>query len=52
MGVIAVFLHAAVDYPFSRPALGSWTIVIIAMLAAREVGRKRRVEERAGEDCP
>jgi O-antigen ligase len=38
LGVIAVFLHAAVDYPFSRPALGSWTILIIAMLAAREKG--------------
>jgi O-antigen ligase len=24
VGVIAVFLHAIVDYPFSRPALGSW----------------------------
>jgi O-antigen ligase len=40
LGVIAVFLHAAVDYPFSRPALGSWTILIIAMLAAREGGRR------------
>jgi O-antigen ligase len=35
LGVVAVFLHAAVDYPFSRPALGSWPILIIAMLAAR-----------------
>ena len=34
VGVIAVFLHAAVDYPFSRPALGSWIFVVIAMLAA------------------
>jgi hypothetical protein len=33
IGVIAVFLHALVDYPFSRPALGSWPILIIAMLA-------------------
>jgi hypothetical protein len=22
-----------VDYPFSRPALGSWTIVLLSMLA-------------------
>ena len=35
LGVIAVFLHALVDYPFSRPALGSWTMVIIALLALR-----------------
>ena len=46
LGVIAVFLHAAVDYPFSRPALGSWTIVIIGMLAAREAARERTTEER------
>jgi hypothetical protein len=36
IGVIAVFLHAAVDYPFSRPALGSWLVLLIAMLAATE----------------
>jgi O-antigen ligase len=36
LGVVAVFLHAAVDYPFSRPALGSWPILILAMLAARQ----------------
>jgi O-antigen ligase len=34
LGVIAVFLHALVDYPFSRPALGSWMIVFLAMMAA------------------
>jgi O-antigen ligase len=38
LGAIAVLLHALVDYPFSRPALGSWTVLIIAMLAsAREL---------------
>jgi hypothetical protein len=36
IGVVAVLLHAFVDYPFSRPALGSWPILILAMLAARE----------------
>jgi hypothetical protein len=35
LGVVVVFLHAFVDYPFSRPALGSWPILVIAMLAAR-----------------
>jgi O-antigen ligase len=39
LGVIAVFLHALVDYPFSRPALGSWPILILAMLAAWQCGR-------------
>jgi O-antigen ligase len=47
LGVIAVFLHAAVDYPFARPAEGSWTIVIIAMLAAREAAGKHSTEERS-----
>jgi hypothetical protein len=40
-GAVAVFLHAAVDYPFSRPALGSWPILVIAMLAARPETRYR-----------
>jgi hypothetical protein len=37
IGICTVFLHAFVDYPFSRPALGSWPILILAMLAARQV---------------
>ncbi len=45
LGVISVFIHAAVDYPSSRPAVGSWTFLIIAMLAAREAaGQKSRSE--------
>jgi O-antigen ligase len=36
LGVVAVFLHATVDYPFSRPALASWVIVILSMLASDE----------------
>ncbi len=40
LGVVAVFLHAAVDYPFSRPALGSWTVVILSMLAASAPSRE------------
>jgi hypothetical protein len=34
IGVVAVFLHAIVDYPFARPALGCWPILIVAMLAS------------------
>ena len=33
LGVVAVFLHAIVDYPFSRPALGSWPILVLSLLA-------------------
>ncbi len=40
LGVVAVFLHAIVDYPFSRPALGSWTIVILALLASTGAGSR------------
>ena len=36
LGAVSVFLHALVDYPFSRPALASWVIVVIAMLWAQE----------------
>ena len=32
VGAIAVFMHALVDYPFSRPALGSWPILILALM--------------------
>jgi hypothetical protein len=41
IGVVAVFLHAFVDYPFSRPALGSWPILILAMLAAAPRSARR-----------
>jgi O-Antigen ligase len=34
IGVIAVLVHAAFDYPFSRPAVGAWPILILAMAAA------------------
>ncbi|MHB1934971.1 MAG: O-antigen ligase family protein [Acidobacteriaceae bacterium] len=33
LGVIAVFVHACVDYLFSRPAIGAWPILVLAMLA-------------------
>jgi O-antigen ligase len=42
IGVIAVFLHALVDYPFSRPALGSWPILIVAMLATWQSASRAR----------
>jgi len=44
LGVIAVFLHASVDYPFSRPALGAWPILVIAMLSARQMHRRHSAE--------
>ncbi len=47
LGAVAVLLHACVDYPFSRPALGAWPVLIIAMLAGRE-GRKDSQGRRRG----
>jgi O-antigen ligase len=49
LGVIAVFLHALVDYPFSRPALGAWPVLIVAMLAARGTGKLAAKGGRSGE---
>jgi hypothetical protein len=36
IGVLAVFTHAAFDYPFSRPAVGGWPILMLAMVVASE----------------
>lgn len=44
LGVVAVFLHAIVDYPFARPALGSWPILLLSLMlfAVREGGETHR----------
>jgi O-antigen ligase len=39
LGAVAVFFHASVDYPFSHPVLGSWVILVLALLAV-ESGRR------------
>jgi O-antigen ligase len=44
VGVIAVFLHATVDYPFSRPALAAWIVVSIALLATTNSMHAARAE--------
>ena len=36
IGVIAVLVHAAFDYPFSRPAVGAWPVLILSMAAASQ----------------
>jgi O-Antigen ligase len=38
IGVIAIFIHAAFDYPFSRPAIGAWPILILSMAATAQSG--------------
>jgi hypothetical protein len=50
IGVVAFFLHAIVDYPFSRPALGSWAILILSLLAfnsAESNGREQTHDAQA-----
>jgi O-antigen ligase len=34
VGILAVLIHGAFDYPFSRPAVGAWPILILSMAAA------------------
>ena len=36
-GVIAVFLHAFVDYPFARLGVSAWTMALIGALSAAEM---------------
>jgi hypothetical protein len=36
IGVLAVLIHALFDYPFSRPAVGAWTILVLSMVAVRQ----------------
>lgn len=43
LGVIAVFLHAAVDYPFARLDISAWVFLLIGLLA-REWERTGRPE--------
>ena len=50
LGAVAVLLHALVDYPFSRPALGSWTILVIAMLASVRPTSRRSATDSMGSE--
>jgi O-Antigen ligase len=40
IGVLAVLIHALFDYPFSRPAVGAWPILILSMVAVNQPTRK------------
>jgi O-antigen ligase len=46
LGVIAVLLHALVDYPLQRLGLAAWVFVLLAALAAEE-GERRRLTRSA-----
>jgi len=36
IGVLAVLIHASFDYPFSRPAVGAWPILVLSMAVATQ----------------
>jgi O-antigen ligase len=36
VGIVAVFLHAGVDYPLHRPAILAWLVALAGALAAKE----------------
>jgi hypothetical protein len=36
IGVLAVLIHASFDYPFSRPAVGAWPILMLSMAAIQQ----------------
>jgi hypothetical protein len=36
IGILAVLIHASFDYPFSRPAVGAWPILILAMASVSQ----------------
>jgi O-antigen ligase len=40
IGVLAVLIHALFDYPFSRPAIGAWPILILSMAAIHQPARR------------
>jgi O-antigen ligase len=43
IGVIAVLIHAAFDYPFSRPAVGAWPVLVLSMAAATQHRQDSRI---------
>jgi hypothetical protein len=45
LGVVSVFLHAIVDYPFARPTLGAWPILILSLLAFSDRERRESAPE-------
>jgi O-antigen ligase len=48
VGVIAILVHAAFDYPFSRPAIGAWPILILSMAAAAQSGSNPECSAQGG----
>lgn len=43
LGLIAVMLHACVDYPFPRPAVSGWMFAMLALLYMARAGDRKRL---------
>lgn len=43
LGLIAVMLHACVDYPFPRPAVSGWMFAMLALLYMAQAADRQRV---------
>lgn len=48
MGLIAVMLHACVDYPFPRPAVSGWMFALLALLYTAQAEERQRLRQGAG----
>jgi len=44
VGMVAVYLHAAIDYPLHKPTLVLWHYALLAALVAGRAAAKRRVQ--------
>ena len=44
LGLIAVMLHACVDFPFPRPAVSAWMFAMLALLYLARTADRRRQE--------
>lgn len=49
LGVLAVFVHAIVDYPFSRLGVALWAFVLLGFLASVDAAGARPSSKRIGE---
>ena len=43
LGVVGVFLHALVDYPFARFGVSAWAFLLIGLLAREDMPRQNNV---------
>ena len=45
LGLVAVMLHACVDYPFPRPAVSGWMFLLLALLYRSQSSSKSSQQE-------